>query len=305
MRPAPLPLLFLAGVLAAMPMASAQQEPAPAADDGSSQQVEESDEAYRRRMELEDARQRDAGYNPPPDTWKKEQEKIDKLPETSRDNIRDQLIDVIVENGEWEPSDALEEYPYQPSAEAAADADLAKLEQEAWDEQIEKYHQREAQAFGSYRGPAPGPGNPDGAEGGGQQGAGQQGEAGADGQAGGAAGGGASGSAGTYQPYDPNRQRPEDAVSTAGVQESALDFLRGQRSPGAPGAASPTAPQPAIAQAQPEIAQPRQETATASDTAEPAPQEVDPDMRGIIAIEDLDKLEGAAGAEPGDDSEQP
>ena len=39
----------------------------------------------------------------------------------SRDNIRDQLVDVIMENGEWEPKDALEEYPYQPTATAQSD----------------------------------------------------------------------------------------------------------------------------------------------------------------------------------------
>ena len=64
-------------------------------EDGSSERVESSDEAYRRRMELEDARRQDPSYTDPVDSYKKEQEKIDKLPEESRDNIRDQLIDVI------------------------------------------------------------------------------------------------------------------------------------------------------------------------------------------------------------------
>ena len=45
------------------------------------------------------------------------------------------------------------------------DPELMQQEQEAWDEQIEKYHKREAAAFGTYIGPVPGPGNPEGAEG--------------------------------------------------------------------------------------------------------------------------------------------
>ncbi len=136
-----------------------------------STEVEESDEAYRRRMELEDARQRDLGYTLPPETYAQEQEKLDKLPEESRNNIRDQLVDIIVENGDWEPSDALKDYPYEPTAAAQGNPELMQQEQEAWDEQIEKYHKREAAAFGTYLGPVPGPGNPDGEEGGGQEGA--------------------------------------------------------------------------------------------------------------------------------------
>jgi hypothetical protein len=162
------------------------QDPAPAEEaDASSQQVEESDEEFRRRMELEDARARDLGYPTPVDSSAKDLEKIDKLPEKSQDSIRDQLVDVIVENAEWEPFDALREYPYQPTAAAQADPELLQREQEAWDEQIEKYHEREAAAYGAQRGPVPGPGNPTGQEGGGQEGAGQEaGQEGAAGQAG-------------------------------------------------------------------------------------------------------------------------
>ena len=206
-------LAFILMLLLAGPASTrAQEEPEPANDtDGASQQVEESDEAFRRRMELEDARYRDPTYTDPVDTYKRELEKIDKLPEESRDNIRDQLIDVIMTNGEWEPSDALEEYPYTPTAAAQGDPKLAQQEQEAWEEQVEKYHERESEAFGAYRGPVQGPGNPDGPEGsaGGSQGGGQEsGQQGQQGQEGGQQGqqGGQEGDQGeqsedgTYQP---------------------------------------------------------------------------------------------------------
>jgi hypothetical protein len=301
-------LLWL--TLAAGPPQALAQDPSAADEtDNSSQQVEESDEEFRRRMELEDARARDLGYPTPVDTGQKGLEKIDKLPEKSRDNIRDQLIDVIVENGEWEPFDALKEYPYEPTAAAQAEPELMQREQEAWDEQIQKYHEREAAAFGAHRGPVPGPGNP-GGKAGGEQG----GERGAQGQSGGqsgepggepggqqgsgqdsAQGSAEAGSSGTYQPYESNRSPATDEVSTAGVQQSALDFLRGQQ--GQAQAAPSPAPTTDTSASEPE-----------PESAEAAEPEVSLDTRGIIAIEDLDKLEGTeAPAEPAerDESEQP
>ena len=300
---------FLWLTLAAGPSpALAQDPPAAGGTDSSSQQVEESDEEFRRRMELEDARTRDLGYPAPVDNRPQDLEKIDKLPEKSRDNIRDQVIDVIVENGEWEPFDALREYPYEPTAEAQAEPGLLQEEQEAWAEQIEKYHEREAAAYGAARGPVPGPGNPSGQEGGepaaeagGEQGAGGQGgeqageQAGEEGSGQGQAGDGHTGSSGTYQPYEANRSPATDEVSTAGAQQSALDFLRGQRGEA----------QPAPAAAQTESASEPKPASTAE-----AESEVSLDTRGIIALEDLDKLEGTeVPAEPSppaepEDSEQ-
>lgn len=299
-KPLKLLALLLALTLAAgLAGAFAQDTPVADESDDSSRSVEESDEAYRRRMELEDARNRDAGYTVPSAgaSSGKGLEKIDKLPAASRDNIRDQLVDVIMENGEWEPFDALREYPYEPTAAAQAEAKLMQEEQEAWDEQIRKYHEREAAAYGATRGPVPGPGNPEGKEGGGEdgeqgagegdQGAGEQGAGDQGGEQGGeqaggesGASGGEAGSSGTYQPYEPNRSPAEDEVSTAGARQSALDFLRGQ--PGQAQAEAPPAP-----------------------AAEPIPQpEPEPvlDTRGIIAIEDLDKLEGAEAPEEPEDS---
>ena len=315
-------LCFAWLLLAALPPLQAQE-----ADDEThreSTEVEESDEAYRRRMELEDARQRDLGYTLPPETYAQKQEKLDKLPEESRNNIRDQLVDIIVEDGDWEPSDALKDYPYEPTAAAREDPELKLQEQEAWDEQIEKYHKREAAAFGTYLGPEPGPGNPDGAEGGGQEGsergAGQTGsgarqESQQDGQ---------EAAAGTYEPYQSNHDRADEEVSTAGVQQSALDFLKGlqtggQASPpaGPQSAGEPAARAGASAQADaadssdtpsnsPPASEPGQQS---SDSAEQSEQsesaddtvEIDLTTPGIIAIDDLENLEGA---DPADDPEE-
>lgn len=321
-------ILVLVFCLAGAPASRAQDEPESANDtDGASQQVEESDEAFRRRMELEDARYRDPTYTEPVGSYKRELEKIDKLPEESRDNIRDQLIDVIMTNGEWEPSDALEEYPYTPTAAAQGDPKLAQQEQEAWEEQVEKYHERESEAFGAYRGPLQGPGNPDGPEGsasgsqGGGQEDGQQGQQGGQqGQQGGQQGTqgqqgdqGEQSESGTYQPYQSSNGERSDEESRAGVSESALDFLMG-RQPGsqasaqAPGQDSGQAQSqnqaqdaakaqnqqqseptdPSSQQTSQQVAQP--ESTSQSEDSEQSEEPVQQDLRGILAIEDLDKL---------------
>jgi len=270
--------------------------------EGRSTEVEESDEAYRRRMELEDARQRNLGYTLPPESYAAQQEKLDKLPEESRDNIRDQLVDIIVENGEWEPSDALKDYPYEPTAAAQADPDLLEREQAAWDEQIDKYHKREAAAFGTYLGPVPGPGNPTGQEGGEQGAEGAEGSEQAGAQQSGGAGeadgaeqageDGSAGTAGTFNPGQSGRGASESEVSTAGVQQSALDFLKAMQGQGQ--AATETAPPQSDSAAEPVQDEP---------AAEPA--EIDLATPGIIAIEDLDKLEGAEGRDGAEGSEPP
>ncbi len=78
--------------------------------DSSADQTEAREDDYRRRMELEGSRDQDTFSNTTY-TSQATQEKIDKLPKESRDNIREQLTDVIIENGQWEPFDALREYP--------------------------------------------------------------------------------------------------------------------------------------------------------------------------------------------------
>ncbi|MGD2131044.1 MAG: hypothetical protein PVJ17_17260, partial [Lysobacterales bacterium] len=265
------PLLALLLQLGFTLSAVAQQDRAdtPADEDSSSQQVEESDEAFRRRMELEDARRRNSGYAIPTDTTKPKQEKLDKLPPESRENIRDQLVDIIVENGEWEPSDALKDYPYQPTAAAKKDRELLEQEQAAWDEQVQKYHEREAAAFGAYRGPVPGPGNPTGEQGSGKEGAGGPGSAG-DGEEETEAG------AVSAAAYQSSHSRPEEETSTAGVSESALDFLKSRT--GRPPAAGRQGTEAAAA-AQSAAAQ-SAETVAQTDSTQKAASEEDSEAEG-------------------------
>jgi hypothetical protein len=292
-----IPLLITLATLAIAPRLPAQDTASdPNAAPADSQQVEESDEAFRRRMELEDARHRDPAYVDPQDGYQRQLEKIDRLPEASRDNIREQLIDIILENGEWSPEDARREYPYRPSAAAREDAALASREQEAWDEQIEKYHAREAAAFGAYRGPASGPGNPDGAEGGAES-SGDGGEAGAGQGQGGQQGesdqAGSAGAAGTYEPYRSDHQAANDAASTAGVSESALEYLRGRQAQ-TDGAMAASAGAPANPASRDEStasdAEATARSAEQSEDATEADENTPRDLRGILAIEDLDKL---------------
>jgi hypothetical protein len=185
------------------------------------------------------------------------------------------------------------------------------MEQElaAWEEQVEKYHQREAEAFGSYRGPVPGPGNPDGQEGG-DPGDGSQGQ-----QAGGQDGGqgeSSDRSAGAYQPYQPGSSASGDEVSTAGVSESALDFLRGSQAPASQDS-SEASPQEnaeqlaeqnsrqSEAESQETEAESQESTAESQESAADIPL----NTRGIIAIKDLDKLEGTEVPAETDDSGNP
>lgn len=317
--------------IAWMPLAWGQSSSTESKSADSSKQVEQQEDSYRRQMELEDARSKDRTYVDTTYTDQGNLEKIDKLPPESRENIRDQLVDIIMENGDWEPGDVLGEYPYAPTEAAEADPELKEQEMAAWEEQVEKYHEREAQAFGSYRGPVPGPGNPGGQEGG-EQGEGSQGQQG--GGQDGSEGKSSARSAGTYQPYQPGSSSSQDEVSTAGVSESALDFLRGghndaREQPQEPAAAGGSRAQmQAQSQAQDQaesqssesqdeqanevvteqFAQqsPQQDSEQAeAEQQQESPADVQPDTRGIIAIEDLNKLEGTQALEESEDSGQP
>ncbi len=259
--------------------------------DRSSEQAEAREDAYRKSMELDGSRDRDTYSNTVYSTQAK-QEKIDKLPKESRDNIRNQLTDIIIENGQWEPFDAFREYPYEPSETAQEAPALREREKEAWAEQVEKYHQREARAFETSKhsmwgsdaqqaGTSPGPSGQQGqsqgeAKGEGEpQGESQNGEGTslAEGGQQDSRGSSTFSSAGSYEPYQTQQNNATDEISTAGVSESALDFLRAGQGQGS---SSPSqGPQ-----------------------QQPVSEFIIP---GTIAIEDLDKLEGLA--EPEDDSE--
>jgi len=304
--------------------------------DSSADQTEAREDDYRRRMELEGSRDQDTFSNTTY-TSQAKQEKIDKLPKESRDNIREQLTDVIIENGQWEPFDALREYPYEPSETAQEDPGLHELEEEAWAEQMEKYHQREANAFGASRpsmpggdpqqaGESPDPGgqqgseqsaqspSQDGADGEGeQQGEKQDGEGesqGEEGQQG--SEGSSSSSASSYEPYQSQQSDDADEISTAGVSESALDFLRAKQQQGS-GSAGQAANSDEAMEQQEMLTQAKDsaedgagnEAAPSQQSSQDSqqPSETEFIIPGTIAIEDLDKLEGMA--EPEDDSENP
>jgi hypothetical protein len=282
--------------------------------DDSSQRTDESEEAYRRRMELEDARDQDTFSNVSYSS-QAEEEAIDKLPEESKKNIRDQITDIIIENGQWEPKDVLDEYPYKPTEAAEKDPVLMEQEQEAWAEQVDKYHEREASAFGATRPPMPGDGNQQaqaGTSGEGKKGENGEGEAG---QKGGQSGEGGSDTAGSYQP---GSRQDGDEVSTAGVSESALDFLRGQQGQGSSGPggnATREQPTSVAGSGQQQGQDPESDTAeeTAANQAEQfagdgdeaqdeaqaqAPGQTGEQQRspdGSLPIEQLDQMRGIAG----------
>ena len=293
-------------------------------DSDSGERAEATEDAYRKRMELQDARDKNTFTNSTY-TAQVKQEKIDKLPKESRDNIRAQLTDIIIENGQWEPSDILNENPYTPTEAAEGDPALREQEEEAWSEQLEKYHQREAAAFGASRPPMPGSnsqqaaGSPegsgqqgqeqdgqsdsqDGSQGEGeQQGKGQDGK-GEAGQQDGQGDNGSAGSAGSYDPYQSQQNDRTDEISTAGVSESALDFLKAQQGQGSGDAAQMSPGQEDAQQAAEEQSTQQQASLNQAqeNPAEPPPDSQDsqqqsqtePIIPGTIAIKDLDKLEG-------------
>jgi hypothetical protein len=295
------------GVFSAVP--AQDNEPAGGDSDASSQRTDVSEEAYRRRMELEGARDRDT-YSDQSYASQTEQDNLDKLPEKSQKNIRDQITDIIIENDQWEPGDVLEEYPYDPTEAATKDPVLLEQEEEAWAEQVEKYHEREAAAFGATRPPMPGSRQQQagtGSSGEGQQQGDSSGETGQDGSQDGAQDGDSgAGSAGAYSP----RQGGDDEMNTAGISESALDFLRGKQGPGqaqvpAQDPGSGNAPQgqlPNLTEAgdeqQPEAPNPAEgageQQAEASDqpAADGDASERAPD--GSLPIEQLEQLQGVA-----------
>jgi hypothetical protein len=128
----------------------AQDETLPAEEEeapDTSQEVEVSEDNYRRFMELKDARiERDAfpvnAYTPQAQLLK-----MGELPEESQKHLRNQLRQIIIENDGWSPEDANSLYPYTPSAAADSDQELRRQEQAAWGELVENYHQREAMIY--------------------------------------------------------------------------------------------------------------------------------------------------------------
>lgn len=212
-----------------------QDEAADNSED-SSRRVEESEEAYRRRMETEDARDQSRVILDRTSTPQKPAEGIAALPYESQKHLRDEMRDVIIEQEEWKPEDANTIYPYSPSAAAEKDPELRQQEEAAWGDLVREYHKREAAALaaGGARSGSSGPGQ-------GQNG----GKSGSEGQSG-MAGSENSTPAGQGKRALGAKPETEAASSTAagaGVSQSALEFLRGQsggQSAGGPGTGNGT-----------------------------------------------------------------
>jgi hypothetical protein len=215
-RPLPiaLALLFLLTWQSSLVMAQSDADA-----DGDSQEtsghVEESEEAFRRRMELEEAGDQ-ADVIPDRTTGSvKAPEGIDALPYDSRKHLRDEMRNVIIEQGEWQPEDVNATYPYTPSAAAQGDPQLRQQEEKAWGELVQEYHKREAAALA-------GGGRSNGSAG---QSGGEPGKPGS----GATASQAGRKSAGTAEPR-PEAEAASSTAAGAGVSQSALDFLRGQSS---------------------------------------------------------------------------
>ncbi|MGD9265358.1 MAG: hypothetical protein PVJ71_06235, partial [Lysobacterales bacterium] len=134
------------------PAAYSQQEPEPAQEEAGqsepaadSGQVEANEDIYRQFMELKDGLQQRAPS--PQDSWQSRSrlQKIDELPEDSQKHLRNQLREIIVDGGPWQPGDQDKLYPYVPSEAAQDNYRLQNQEAEAWGELLDSYHAREAQ----------------------------------------------------------------------------------------------------------------------------------------------------------------
>lgn len=194
------------------------------AEKDTSQQVDESEESFRTRMELRDQRFR---QQPRADMTYSSQggdSKLDQLPNASREHIKDQLRDMIMASRQWKPGEDLSDYPYEPSTAAQTDAKLRSLERAAWTEQLQKYQQREAAAYAAAKDGTDGEqGDQEGGQG--SEGAGTDGADGSAGSGSQAAGANQANSAHDSEQYT-GRDQAMEAVSTAGVSESALSFLQ-------------------------------------------------------------------------------
>ena len=204
-----------------------------------SQEVEYSEDNYRRFMELKDQNLQKSTL--PTNKYQSGTQKLDELPESSQKHLRNQLREVISKGDAWTPGDEDKQYPYVPSEAAESNAGLRLKEAEAWQELVGEYHEREAQIHanaarsdaagaaaneGNLTGGSAaqaGSGGPGGNEGGnqGSQGAGKQGK-----QTGQAKQGAQDRNEGGYSPGSAAQKGDPNAGSTAGVSENAMEFLR-------------------------------------------------------------------------------
>lgn len=273
--------------------------------DEASQHVEESEEAFRRRMETAESHDQSDVMRPRSSGTTQVPEGIDALPADSRKHLRDELRNVIIEQGEWQPEDAGKVYPYTPSAAAEKDPELRQQEQQAWGELVQEYHKREAAALA--------------------MGGGRAGSQASDEQRN-ASSAGSQGNAGARSPSNPaersSQREAENTAAGAGVSQSALEFLKaqqggasgGQQAAGAGDSARQVASasrQDTASPSQP-ATPPAQDSAAQSSADQPAEKERRPTDEtnepepppGSLAIAELaalekTALEKAAGVETG------
>jgi len=198
-----------------------------------SEDVDREEAEFRRRMELEESAGDVRAVSPStlPDIVDvlPEPGPLDHLPPESREHLEDELTELIIANGRWEPADASVPAPYTPSAAAQVDPTLAAEEQAAWEGMVSAYHEREQAAFAGGAGSG-------GTGGSGQGGTGQGGMGGSAGGQG--AGDGDSGAPGSAVPEERAPREPQDEAFNA------LEFLRQQGQSGGqtPAPDDPVAP---------------------------------------------------------------
>jgi hypothetical protein len=234
--------LLLASLVSAQDEATAT-DPADEKVNKGSQETEYSDDNYRRFMELKDQPTRTSTL--PTNSYQSGTEKLDELPESSQKHLRNQLREIILESDEWAPGDENGEYPFAASEAGEKNSELKQQEAEAWGELVGKYHEREAQIYANAERSDSAAGT-DGGQSGSAQAQAESGEsAGSEGSNTGEDAGkgvqkrpgqegqsaqtqtanngneGSDSSSASANAGDPN------AISTAGVSQSALEYLTG------------------------------------------------------------------------------
>lgn len=196
-------------------------------DSPADQEVEVNEDNYRQFMELKGALQERTVV--PEDSYQSRAglQKLDELPEASQKHLRNQLREIIVQGDAWQPGDEDTDYPYVPSEAASTNPALQKQEAEAWGELVDNYHAREAEIYAnSSRSSAaaaagrPGPAGDQAGNGEGQRDAGEQSV-----QPGGSETAGSK-EDNSADSYSPNSANDPGAQSTAGVSQSAMEYLQ-------------------------------------------------------------------------------
>lgn len=330
----PLRTIFCLLAISGLVSAWAQEEQAPEPEAEPDQEVEISEENYRRHMELGDVELQRNTFPVTDYAAQAELQKMSRLPEASQRHLRDQLRDQIMQGGPWTPADAEREYPFVPSRAARGDGELRGKESEAWEELVGEYHAREAQMQANA--PAGGGQGQAADAGDGQarmgveemsartKAAAQQANAGRDG----AAQSDQDSLQGDPQAADPMASGSEESAlqfltggkataagqaankreqaeaPAAGTEQNALQKLSADADASSTAAADSQAAQSQAAQSQSAQAQSPQEQSSQDQSAQKKDERPEVEFReeGVLAIRDLDKARGVVPAEDDDDA---